>query len=83
MAHANKVCRSIETPDGTRCVDIFRRPEGGFGYAEYRRDPEDGSGWHPTGYGSGTDFPSESAALAEARLRIIWLGPVLDDVSGR
>ena len=27
MAHVNKVLRSIETPDGDRCVDVFVRPD--------------------------------------------------------
>ena len=26
---------------GMRCVDLFRRPDGTFGYEEFRRDPED------------------------------------------
>jgi hypothetical protein len=35
------VLASIETDDGLRCVDLFRRPDGTFGYQEFRRDPED------------------------------------------
>lgn len=34
----NKVLRSVETPDGDRCVDIFRRPDGTFGFAVFRRE---------------------------------------------
>jgi hypothetical protein len=49
MAHANKVVVSIETPCGFRCVDVFRRPDGSFGFEEYRRDVEDGRGWFPIG----------------------------------
>ena len=37
MAHANRVLRSIETDDGGRCVDLFARPDGTFGFEEYRR----------------------------------------------
>ena len=49
MAHANKVSRSIETGDGGRCVDIFVRPDGSWGFEEYRRDVEDARGWFPIG----------------------------------
>jgi hypothetical protein len=44
MAHANRVLRSIETDDAARCVDLFVRPDGTFGFEEYRRDIEDGRG---------------------------------------
>jgi hypothetical protein len=78
MAHTNKVTRSIETPDGGRCVDLFQRPDGSFGFEEYRRDPEDGSGWYPIGFHTEASFASEAAALAEARQRIGWLSLVPD-----
>ncbi len=58
MAHANKVTRSIETPDGGRCVDLFRRPGASFGFAEYHRDPEDPSGWFPIGFHTDSAFPT-------------------------
>jgi hypothetical protein len=78
MAHANKVTRSIETPDGGRCVDLFRRPDDSFGFEEYRRDPEDGSGWYPIGFHAGTAFATEAEALAGARRRVSWLALVLE-----
>ncbi len=78
MAHTNKVTRSIETPDGGRCVDLFCRPDASFGFEEYRRDAEDGSGWFPIGFHAEATFPTEAAALAEARQRVAWLGLVLD-----
>ncbi len=77
MAHANKVTRSIETPDGGRCVDLFRRPDASFGFEEYRRDVEDAAGWFPTGFHADATFPTEAAALAEARHRVTWLALVL------
>ena len=73
MAHRNKVARSLESPCGTRCVDIFRRPDGSFGFAEYRRDPEDPSGWRATGVESTAPLASEAAALSTARISIGWL----------
>lgn len=76
MAHAGKVTRSIEDPDGLRCVDLWQAPDGSHGFAEYRRDPEDGRGWAPTGPRAG-GFASETAALDAARRSVPWLAAVL------
>ena len=73
MAHANKVLRSINAPGETRCVDTFRRPDGSFGFEEYRRDPEDGRGWFPVGFHSGRIFGTEDEALNAARDAVDWL----------
>jgi hypothetical protein len=35
---------SYQTVDASRCVDIFSRPDGTFGFEEFRRDPEDRGG---------------------------------------
>ncbi len=78
MAHENKVIRSIEDPSGVRCVDIVALADGGVGFAEYRRDPEDGSGWCPVGGVSG-GFSGEAKALAAARQAVPWLDAVLGD----
>ncbi len=73
MAHLNKVVRSINAPGGMLCVDIFRRPDGSFGFAQYRRDPEDGRGWQPIG-GDGTERFSDAVAATEAaRAAVPWL----------
>ena len=73
MAHRNKVARSLESPCGTRCVDIYHSLDGAYRFAEYRRDPEDPSGWHPTGIGSIETFASVDAALRAARAGVAWL----------
>ena len=78
MAHANKVTRSIETPDGGRCIDLFRRPDASFGFEEYRRDVEDGHGWFPIGFHAEAVFATEAEALAEARRRVEWLKLILN-----
>ncbi len=78
MAHENKVLRSIETPDGGRCVDLFVRPDGTFGFEEYRRDSEDGRGWFPIGFHDERTFESEADALEQAVATIEWLAAVLD-----
>jgi len=76
MAHRDKVTRSVETPDGTRCVDLTLAADGTHGFAEYRRDPEDGHGWRPAGM-EGAGFGSEGEALSEAKQRVAWLEMVL------
>jgi hypothetical protein len=73
-----KVLVSPSTPSVDRCVDIFSRPDGTFGFEEFRRDPEDMGVWTPVAYFSGREFPSEAAALAAARESIPWLAAVLD-----
>ena len=39
------VFTSIENFDHDRCVDLFSRPDGSFGFEEFRRDPEDRGEW--------------------------------------
>ena len=77
MAHTNKVLRSIETPDGNRCVDVFMRGDGSFGFEEYRREPEDTRGWYPIGSYTSQTFTSEAAALAAAQASVAWLRDAL------
>ncbi len=73
-----RVLASPSTANADRCVDIFLRPDGTFGFEEFRRDPEDGGAWTPIAYFSGREYGSEEAALAAARSCVPWLGGVLD-----
>ena len=75
MPKSNIVVHSINSHDQARCVDVFRRPDGSFGFEEYRRDAEDARGWFPTGGYAGLDFPTEDAALVDAARRVAWLPP--------
>lgn len=77
MAHANKVVRSINQPGETICVDIFERPDGTYGFEEFRRDPEDNRGWFSIGSHGGGIYRTPDAALAAARARIAWLDAAL------
>jgi hypothetical protein len=54
-------------------VDIFVRPDGSFGFEEFRRDPEDMGAWTPIAYFSGRAFPTEAAAVEAARDAVPWL----------
>ena len=73
MAHENKVLKSINSPNGGRCVDIFVRPDATFGFEEFRRDSEDARGWFPIANHGGRIFPTEEGAFNEARSKIPWL----------
>lgn len=73
MAHADKVVRSVNEAGGTLCVDIFLRPDGSYGFEEYRRDPEDGRGWFAIGGHGAAVFASAEAAFAAAQKAVIWL----------
>lgn len=45
LAHKIKVIRSINLHGEHICVDVFLRPDDAIGFDEFRRDPEDLSGW--------------------------------------
>ena len=68
------VTRSINSAEGLRCVDIFRREDNSFGFEEYRKDPEANEGWIKIGFfGEVTKFASEDEAFDEACETIPWL----------
>lgn len=69
---------SYQTDEGNRCVDIFSRPDGTYGFEEFRRDPEDMGSWTPVSYFSHREYPTQSEASAAARMGVTWLGPFLD-----
>jgi len=53
--HVNRrgwiVLSSVASSDSSLCVDFFEHPSGGFGYEQFRSDPEDMGGWTPiSGY---------------------------------
>ena len=73
MTEKNRVLRSINAEGETRCVDIFQRPDGSFGFEEFRRDSEDNRGWFPIGRHDRTRFSSADDALTAARSRVVWL----------
>ena len=62
-------------------MDIFSRPDGTFGFEEFRRDPEDMGLWTPIAHFAGWEFDTEDDALAAAREAVPWLTSVLDGCS--
>jgi hypothetical protein len=69
----NRVIDSIETPDGGRCVDIFLRPDGNYGFEIYRRDVELLTGWFPIGSNIDTTFLTEHSARQAAYDAAPWI----------
>ncbi|PKU21525.1 hypothetical protein [Telmatospirillum siberiense] len=68
------VFSSIENHEGNRCVDLFRRPDGTFGFEEFRRDPEDAGAWTPVRYYSAAIYASEDETLRAAAGAVPWFG---------
>ena len=71
------VLSSIETFDGDRCVDIFQRADGTFGFDEFRRDPETKTGWFRIGHFENDVFASRGKAIEAAKQRVVWLDGAL------
>ena len=64
---------SIENDMGLHCVHILALPGHGFGFREFRCDPEDPHGWRPTGLADDCTVASRYQALAKAREAAEWL----------
>lgn len=73
MAHENTVLKSINLHGEYICVDLFQRPDGSYGFDEFRRDPEDGRGWYSLRHLGHQRFDTKNAALAEALVQVPWL----------
>jgi hypothetical protein len=73
MRSKNLVVKSINAAGEDRCVDLFRRPDGTFGFEEYRRDVEDQRGWFAIGFYGEKAFDTEAATLTAARAAVSWL----------
>ena len=67
------VTQSLHNPEADRCVDIVRRPDGTFGFQEFRRDPEDRGGWTLLSDHAHLSFAREEEAVASARATVAWL----------
>ncbi len=67
------VVASPETEDGRFCVDIVRNADGTYAWDEWRREPEDPSGWQATGRASAETFDTDKAARDAAFASVEWL----------
>jgi hypothetical protein len=72
------VLASYESRETDRCVDVFSRPNGTFGFEEFRRDAEDMGAWTPISYYSGHEYSSHEDAVDAARSVVPWLSQILD-----
>ena len=68
---------SVENPEHNRCVDMFSRPDGSYGFEEFRRDIEDSGQWTPVQYYSGIAYGSPIDALDAAERCVPWLADIL------
>jgi hypothetical protein len=68
---------SVENLEHDRCVDVFSRPDGSFGFEEFRRDVEDRGQWTPVQYFSDAAYASPAGALDSAERCVPWLTGVL------
>lgn len=66
------VISSVNSADGLLCVDVFERPDGSFGFDEFRRDREDGRGWYAVGGFETLRFESARHADQDAAVRVSW-----------
>ncbi|MET7403760.1 hypothetical protein ABZS66_60850 [Dactylosporangium sp. NPDC005572] len=70
-----RVLSSHESSDRIYCVDFFTRPDGTYGFEEFRRDPEDMGGWTPVTYYAALSYPSLAEAISAAAADITWYRP--------
>jgi hypothetical protein len=75
--HVNRrgwiVISSVASSDSSLCVDFFERPSGGFGFEQFRADPEDMGGWTPISGYSAMRFDTLVEAVNHARAVVSWL----------
>ncbi len=67
------ILASYETPEHNRCVDIFGRVDGSFGFEEFRRDPEDMGAWYDVADFAEQRFPTSEDAKQAAHHAVHWL----------
>jgi hypothetical protein len=68
---------SVENSEQDRCVDLFSRPDGSYGFEEFRRDVEDRGRWTPVAYYSDASYVSAAEALNTAERCVSWLTDTL------
>ena len=69
------VLASLETTDGTQCVDFFVRADGSFGFEHYRADLDGAGRWQSLNRYSHLSFATGDEALRMAKQRLPWLDP--------
>jgi hypothetical protein len=67
-----QIVKTIVHPEGSRKVEVFRRPDGTFGFEEWHW-LEDESCWCPFGKYSAPIIDTLGHALEEVKGRIPWV----------
>ncbi|MFI4986999.1 MAG: hypothetical protein ACHQF3_06145, partial [Alphaproteobacteria bacterium] len=75
--HEMVVVASFENAEGNRCVDLFARPDGTWGFEEYRKDPEDSGAWTRVGYYAYGRYATREEAVTAATAQVVWLSDAL------
>ena len=68
----HKVLQSLENFEHDRCVDLFQRESGSYGFEAWRRDPESTGGWFAIGGFADEKFDDLAGTLQSARRRVPW-----------
>ncbi|HEY5272373.1 MAG TPA: hypothetical protein VIJ34_03960 [Acidimicrobiales bacterium] len=74
------VLESIQASSDGLCVDFFQHLEGGYGFEQFRQDPEDLGAWTQLSYFSSQRFPTMLDAVTAAKDAINWLSD--DPIAG-
>ena len=69
----SKVLASLETQDGSQCVDFFLREDGSFGFEQYRGEYDGATRWQSLGKYAQLSFGSGKEALQAAKQQVPWL----------
>lgn len=69
----NTVLASLESEDGTQCVDFFVRDDGSFGFEQFRGEYDGATRWQSLGKYSQLSFDSGPEALHAAKHNVTWL----------
>jgi hypothetical protein len=78
MPKKNLVAHSVDNQEKNRCVDIIQELNGKFHFQEWRREPEDISGWFLMGDSSPNTFNSKDEAIRAAKEAITWFRELND-----
>jgi hypothetical protein len=72
MAKDYQVVNSFDNDEKNRCIDIVQDSDGNFRFQEWRREPEDISGWFLIRDSSPIHFRSEMEAIKAAQQDVKW-----------
>jgi hypothetical protein len=78
---SSTVMATLHNEDADRCVKIMKRPDGTFGFQEFRREPEDAGRWTLVRDSRGSVYATQGQAVAAARDGIAWFRDRRDGAS--